>query len=172
VNLKIKHEEGSDYMDSIATTTVKQNRLIEMIGSTGPKQTRKTHNVLPTSKDKKCHFGFNVICRSTDGAFFIQKCIKKRAYLSSTRSKFLDQYNQHGRCNKGTYPELFKSQCYSQYGNQIGSSRAWREVLRKTNGAHFEQAKGVVCDDDIIHPEKQRPEIFWKSLMLCQTTVT
>jgi hypothetical protein len=30
VNLKRKYEEGSDYMDGIATTTVKQNRLIEM----------------------------------------------------------------------------------------------------------------------------------------------
>jgi hypothetical protein len=32
VNLKIEYMEGIDYMDDIATTTVKQNRLIEMRG--------------------------------------------------------------------------------------------------------------------------------------------
>jgi hypothetical protein len=42
VNLKRKYEEGSDYMDGIATTTVKQNRLIEMRGPNGPKQSHKT----------------------------------------------------------------------------------------------------------------------------------
>jgi hypothetical protein len=68
VNLKRKYEEGSGYMDGIATTTVNQNRLIEMRGPTGPKQSRKTQTVLPTCKDKRCNFGFNVICRSTDGA--------------------------------------------------------------------------------------------------------
>jgi hypothetical protein len=35
VNLKRKYVEGSDYMDGIATTTVKQNQLIEMRGPTG-----------------------------------------------------------------------------------------------------------------------------------------
>jgi hypothetical protein len=33
VNLKRKYAEGSDYMDNLATTTVKQNRLIEMRGA-------------------------------------------------------------------------------------------------------------------------------------------
>jgi hypothetical protein len=33
VNLKRKYVEGSDYMDGIATTTVKQNRLLEMRGA-------------------------------------------------------------------------------------------------------------------------------------------
>jgi hypothetical protein len=32
INLKRKYAKGSDYMDGIATTTVKQNRLIEMRG--------------------------------------------------------------------------------------------------------------------------------------------
>jgi hypothetical protein len=44
--------EGSDYMDGIATTTVKQNRKIEMRGPTGPKQSRKTQTVLPTCNEK------------------------------------------------------------------------------------------------------------------------
>jgi hypothetical protein len=52
VNLKRKYVEGSDYMDGIATTTVKQNRLIEMRGPTGPKQSRKTQTVLPTCNEK------------------------------------------------------------------------------------------------------------------------
>jgi hypothetical protein len=51
-NLKRKYVEGSDYMDGIATTTVKQNRLIEMRGTTGPKQYRKTQTVLPTCSEK------------------------------------------------------------------------------------------------------------------------
>jgi hypothetical protein len=52
VNLKRKYVEGSDYMDGIPTTTVKQNRLIEMRGPTGPKQSRKTQTVLPTCNEK------------------------------------------------------------------------------------------------------------------------
>jgi hypothetical protein len=56
VNLKRKHAEGSDYMDGITTTTVKQNRLIEMRGLTGPKQSRKTQTVIPTSNDKNATF--------------------------------------------------------------------------------------------------------------------
>jgi hypothetical protein len=52
VSLKRKYEEGSDYMYSIATLTVKQNRLIEMRGPTGPTQSRKTQTILPTCKDK------------------------------------------------------------------------------------------------------------------------
>jgi hypothetical protein len=36
VNLKRKYVEGRDYMDGIATSTVKQNRLIEMRGPTVP----------------------------------------------------------------------------------------------------------------------------------------
>jgi hypothetical protein len=55
-------------MDCIATTTVNQNIQIEVRGPTGPTQSRKTQTILPTCKDKKCHFGFDVICRSADGA--------------------------------------------------------------------------------------------------------
>jgi hypothetical protein len=65
--------EGSNYMDGIATTTVKQNRLIDIRGPTGPKQSRKTQTVLPTCNEKKCNFGFNVICRSSDGGWFLSK---------------------------------------------------------------------------------------------------
>jgi hypothetical protein len=52
VNLKRKYVEGSDYMDVIAPTTVKQNRLIEVRGPTGPKQSRKTQTVLPMCNEK------------------------------------------------------------------------------------------------------------------------
>jgi hypothetical protein len=53
VNLKRKYVEESDYMDGIATKTVKQNRLIEMRGPTGPKQSRKTQTVFLTCNEKK-----------------------------------------------------------------------------------------------------------------------
>jgi hypothetical protein len=65
--------EGSDYMDGIETTNVKQNQLINMRGATGPKQSRKTQSVLPTSNQKKCHFSVNVIYRSSDGGWFLSK---------------------------------------------------------------------------------------------------
>jgi hypothetical protein len=73
VNVKRKYDEGSDYMVGIVTTTMKQNRLVDMRGPTGPKQYRKTQTVLPTCKYKRCNFGFNVTCRSTDGAWFLSK---------------------------------------------------------------------------------------------------
>jgi hypothetical protein len=81
VNLKRKYVEGSDYMDGIATTTTKQNRRIEMRGPTGPKQSRKTQTVLPMCNDKKIHFGFNAICRSSDGGDFYPKVDQEESIL-------------------------------------------------------------------------------------------
>jgi hypothetical protein len=52
VNLKRKYVEGSDYMDGIATKTVKQNQLIEMRGANGSKQSPKTQTVLLTCNEK------------------------------------------------------------------------------------------------------------------------
>jgi hypothetical protein len=51
VNLKRKYEEGSDYMDGIATT-VNQNRLIEMRGPTGTKNPGKHRLSSPLAKKK------------------------------------------------------------------------------------------------------------------------
>jgi hypothetical protein len=42
-----------DFQQTISwVTTVKQNRLIEMRGGNGPKQSRKTQTVFPTSNEK------------------------------------------------------------------------------------------------------------------------
>jgi hypothetical protein len=83
VNLKRKYVEGSDCMDGIATTTVKQNQLIDMRGANGPKQSRNTQTFLPTSNGKKCHFGFNVICRSSDGGWFLSKIRSGREHIDN-----------------------------------------------------------------------------------------
>jgi hypothetical protein len=40
---------------------------------TGPKQSRKTQSILHTCKDNICNLGFNVTCRSADGARFLSK---------------------------------------------------------------------------------------------------
>jgi hypothetical protein len=80
VNLKRKYVEGSDYMDGIATTTVKQNRLIEMRGPTGPKQSRKTQTVLPTSNEKNATLVSMSFAGPVMGVVFIQNRIRKRAY--------------------------------------------------------------------------------------------
>jgi hypothetical protein len=72
-------------MEGIATTTMKQNRLVEMRGSTGPKHSRKTHTVVSTCKDKRCNFGVNVICRSTDGAWFLSKSGSEREHTDHPR---------------------------------------------------------------------------------------
>jgi hypothetical protein len=74
VNLKRKYVEGSDYMDGIATTTVKQNRL------TGPKQSRKTHTVLLTCNEKNATLVSMKFAGPVMGVVFIQKWIRKRAY--------------------------------------------------------------------------------------------
>jgi hypothetical protein len=60
-------------MEGIATTTVKYNRLIKMRGPTGLKQSRKTQTIIPTYQEERCHFSFNAICRSDDGAWFSKK---------------------------------------------------------------------------------------------------
>jgi hypothetical protein len=58
-------------MEGMATTTVNQNRLIEMRGSTGLKQSRKTK--LPACQEERCHFGIIVVCREVEGAWFPSK---------------------------------------------------------------------------------------------------
>jgi hypothetical protein len=45
VNLERKYEEGSDYMDGIATATAIQNTMIKMRGPTGPKKSRKSQTM-------------------------------------------------------------------------------------------------------------------------------
>jgi hypothetical protein len=52
VELKRKYEEGSDYMEGIATTTVNQNILIEMRRPTGLKQSKKYRLYSPLVKSK------------------------------------------------------------------------------------------------------------------------
>jgi hypothetical protein len=73
VNLKRKYEEGSDYTEGMATTTVKQNRLIATRGPTDLQQSRKTQTILPTYQEDRCHFRFNVTCGAVDGAWFLSK---------------------------------------------------------------------------------------------------
>jgi hypothetical protein len=78
MNLKRKYEEGSDSMDDIATTTVKQNRLLEMRG--GTTQSCKTQTVLPTSNEKNASLVSMSFAGPVTGVVFIQKRIRKRAY--------------------------------------------------------------------------------------------
>jgi hypothetical protein len=69
-------------MDGIATPTAIQNIPMKMRGPTGPKQSRKTHNILPPYQDERCHFGFNAICRSADGALLISKSGSEREHIN------------------------------------------------------------------------------------------
>jgi hypothetical protein len=73
VNLKRKYEEGSDYIEGMTTTTIKQNRLVDMRGPTGLKQYRRTQTILPTCREEICNSGVNVICRDVGGAWFLSK---------------------------------------------------------------------------------------------------
>jgi hypothetical protein len=144
--LERKCEEGSDYMDGIAATTVKQNRLIEMRGSTGPKQSQKTHTILPTCKDKRCHFGLNVICRSADGAWFLCKSGSGREHtdhpqdlnlLTSTTNiddatKKLIQSCSRASANPSTAVRLDRLVTGDKY-----SDKQMEHI--------FDQAKGGVC---------------------------
>jgi hypothetical protein len=82
VNLKRKYEEGSDYMDRIATPTSIQNIPIKMRGPAGPKQSRKTHTTVPACQDERCHFGFNAICRSADGALLLSRSGSEREHIN------------------------------------------------------------------------------------------
>jgi hypothetical protein len=72
-NYRLTTSSNTEANNPTLTQTAKQNRLIEMRGPTGPKQSHETQTVLTACKDKKCHLGFNVICRSTNGACFLSK---------------------------------------------------------------------------------------------------
>jgi hypothetical protein len=94
-----KYEEGSNYMECMIASTVKQNRLIEMIGPVGLKQSRKTQTILPTCQEEICQFGFNVICRDADGACFLSKQGSGREHINHPQDLNLltgNRYNQHG----------------------------------------------------------------------------
>jgi hypothetical protein len=82
VNLKRKYEEGSDYIDRIATPTAIQNIPIKTRGPTGPKQSRKTQTIVPDFQDERCHFGFNAICGSADGALILSKSGSEREHIN------------------------------------------------------------------------------------------
>jgi hypothetical protein len=69
-------------MDRIATPTAIQNIPIKMRGPTGPKQSRKAQTIVPTCQDEMCHFGFNAICRSDDGALLISKSGSEREHIN------------------------------------------------------------------------------------------
>jgi hypothetical protein len=171
VNAKIKYEEGSNYMDGIATTTVKQNWLIEMKGPTSPKKSPQT--AIPTCKDKRCNFGFNIICRSTDGAWFISKRGSGREHIDYPQD--LNLFTSTTNMDDATR-KLIQS-CSRAIATPSTVMRfahlvTGEKYLDKQMEHIFEQAKGVVCDEYIIHLDKQQPVICWKSLMFSQITVT
>jgi hypothetical protein len=147
--------EGNYYMDDIATTTVKQNRLIEMIGPTGSKQSRKRQTVLRMCNEKKYHFGFNVICRSRDGGWFLSKSGSGREhtdhpqdliFLTSTTNMDVATQKLIQNCSKvSATPSTAMRLAHLATGEKYSDTQI--EHI-------FEQARGVLCGQDIIHPDK------------------
>jgi hypothetical protein len=161
VNLKRKYEEGSNCMDVIATITVKQNRLIEMRGPTGPKQSRKTQTVLPTCKDKKCHFGFNVICKSTDGAWFLYKSGSGREYTDHLQDlNLLTSTTNIDDATRKHIQNCSRVSATPSTAMRLAHLMAGEKYSNKQMEHIFEQAKGAVCGYAIIHPDKTTASIL------------
>jgi hypothetical protein len=144
VNLKRKYEEASDYMDCIATTTVKQNRLIEMIGPTGPKESQKML-VLMSS----------VGLLMADGAWFISKSGSGREHtdhpqdlnvLTSTTNMDDATRKLSQRCSKvSATPNAAMRLDHLMTGDKY-SNKQMEHI--------FEQAKCAVRGEETIHPDK------------------
>jgi hypothetical protein len=147
--------EGSDYMDGISTTTVEQNRLVEMIGPTGPKQSRKTQTVLPTCNEKRCHFGFNVICRSSDGGWFLSKIGSGREHTDHPQdlNLFTSTINMDVATRK-LIQNCSKVSATPSTAMRLAHLMTGEKYSDKQMEHIFEQARGVVCGEDIIHPDK------------------
>jgi hypothetical protein len=160
-------------MDGIATITVKQNRLIDMRGPTGLKQSRKTQTVLPTSKDKKCNLGFNAICRSTNGAWFLSQSGSGREHTDHPQD--LNLLTSTPNMDDATRKRI---QTFSRVSAAPSKAMRLAHIMTGEKDSDkqiehiLEQAKIILCGEVIIHLDKKRPEICWKSLMLCQTTFT
>jgi hypothetical protein len=135
---------------------VDQNRLVDIRGPTGINQSRKTHNFLPTSNDKKCHFGFSVICRSSDGEWFLSKIGSGRERTDHPQDLNLftsttNMDNATGKliqnCSRvSATPSSAMRLDYFMTGDKY-SDKQMEHI--------FEQARGVFCGEDIIHPDKK-----------------
>jgi hypothetical protein len=164
VNLKRKYEEGSNYMEGISTPTMHQNRLIYMRGSTDPKQSHKKHTVLPTCKDKRCNFGVDAMCRSTDGSWFLSKIGSGKDHTTyhpqdlNLLTSTIDMDDATRKCIQS---------CSRVSATPSTTMRLTHITTGEKNSDKkmehiFEQAKGVVCGEDIIHPDKDMAIHFLK----------
>jgi hypothetical protein len=153
--VKRKHVEKSYYMDGIVTTIVKQNRLIEMRGATGPKQSRKTQTVLPTCNEKKCHFGFNVICRSSDGGWFLSKSGSGREHKDHPQDlNLLASTTNMDAATRKLIQSCSKVSATPSTSMRLDHLMTGEKYSYKQMEHIFEQARGVILGEDIIHPDK------------------
>jgi hypothetical protein len=142
-------------MDGIVTTTGKQNRLIVMRGLTGPKQYRKTQTVLPTNNEKKCHFGFNIICRSSDGGWFLSKSGSGREHTDHPQDlNLLTSTTNMDSATRKLIHNYSKFSATPSMAMRLARLMTGEKYSNKQMDHIFEQARGVVCGEDIIHPDK------------------
>jgi hypothetical protein len=142
-------------MEGIAITTVKQNRMIKMRGPTGPKKSRKTQTVLPTCKDKICNFGFDVICRSTSGAWFLSKSGSGREHTYHPQDlNLLTCTTNMDDATRKLIQSCSRVSATPSTAMRLAHLMTGDKYSDKQMEHIFEQAKGVVCGEDIIHSDK------------------
>jgi hypothetical protein len=126
-----------------------------MRGLTGPKQSRKTQTVLPTSNGKKCHFGFNVICRSSDGGWFLSKSGSGREHTDHPQDlNLLTSTTNMDDATQKLIHDCSRVSSTPSTAMRLDHLMTGEKYSDKQMGHIFKQAGGVVCGEDIIHPDK------------------
>jgi hypothetical protein len=126
-----------------------------MRGPTGPEQSTKTQSILPTCKDERCHFGFNAICRSVDGACFLSKSVSGREHINHPQHlNVLTSTINMDDATRKLIQSCSRVSATTSIAIRLAHLVTGEKYFDKRMEHIFEQAKGVVCGEDIIHPDK------------------
>jgi hypothetical protein len=122
--------------------------FIEMRGSTGSKQSRKTQTILPTYKDERCHFDFNVICRSVDSAWFLYKSGTGREHINHPQDlNLLTSTTNMDDATRKLIKRCSRVSATPSNAMRLAHLVTGEKYSDKQMEHIFDQAKGVVCGE-------------------------
>jgi hypothetical protein len=115
--------------------------------------------------EKKCHFGFNVICRSSDGGWFLSKSGSGREHTDHPQDiNLLTSTINMDDATRKLIQNCSKVSATPSTAMRLAHLMTRDKYSGKQMEHIFEQARGVVCGENIIHPDKTTASIFLEVL--------
>jgi hypothetical protein len=104
---------------------------------------------------KKCHFGFNVICRSSDGGWFLSKSGSGREHIDHPQDlNLLTSTTNMDNATRKLIQNCSRGSATPSMAMRLAHLMTGEKYYDKQMEHIFEQARGVVCGEDSIHPDK------------------